>query len=238
MKYIPGHVTRVTAVAHDIYILKLHSQMPYIFQAGQYCELALQQHQTHPPHFFSIASSPHRKHNLEFCIRTFGDFTRRIVQSPKKSTLYLSSPMGSFTLERTDQPVVFIAGGMGVAPIISMIQYLFHQKIHIPITLLLGNRTRKSILYLPELNSIQKKYSRMRVIHVLSEEKSSPDFPAYEGFITRDIIAHEIDFSSDPIMYLNGPPVFIDIMFTVLRELGVPRKNIVIEQSTRNNHAV
>lgn len=96
------------------------------FRAGQYAWLTLGKSpcslQQHPFSFASSALSPHR---LEFAIKELSDFTRTIGQVPPGSRAYLEGPFGAFDIDaNTSDQTVFIAGGIGITPIMSMLRTL------------------------------------------------------------------------------------------------------------------
>lgn len=229
MNYNNGTVTGITPVTEDIFIISLHFEIPYRFIAGQYCDLSLSKEAHEHPHLFSIASDPLHSRDLEFCVRTYGDFTKALVNLPIASNVYASFPMGTLTLRSQRNPCIFFAGGMGVAPVMSMIRNLSHRQDTREITFLFGNRTVASIIYRNELEALQQK-QHMKIVHVLSEDRLPPDLQGYEGFITEDIIKKEVDFASDPDYYISGPSVFVDKIETYLRDLRVQKNKIITEQ--------
>jgi predicted ferric reductase len=96
-------------------------------------------------HPFSISSAPVDRPRITFTIKESGDFTSRIRTIAPGTRAYLHGPHGNFTLTgRATKGIVFIAGGVGFAPIMGMLRQL---KAAHPLRLIYGNRVETQILY-------------------------------------------------------------------------------------------
>jgi ferredoxin-NADP reductase len=147
-------------------------------------------------------------------------------------TIEISKPSGDFYLTKNSlKPVVLISGGVGITPMLSMLEYITINEL-----------TRKIFFLHANLNkSVQAMFSRLRELNrrnknlYLSIHHSEPDNDEqinidydYEGFITKKHLESalpkiEMDY------FLCGPVVFMEIMFQYLKELGVNEKNIKYE---------
>ncbi len=115
---------------------------------------------------------------------------------------------------------MFIAGGAGITPFISIFRYLRSIKDTENNRLLFANKARKDIILETELNALL----RGNVINILSEENIN----GYKhGFITEQVLEELIN--PNDILYLCGPPPMVDAVTKYLSNLGVSDKSVVME---------
>lgn len=151
----------------------------------------------------------------------------------------LSAPEGSFSYVslRDAQAVVGIAGGSGITPFLSMARSIQSGDEDFNLLLLYGNRNKDSILFKDELDELQRKSEKIRVVYVLSDEKSdaenkfssekkSDSESVFEfGFINADLVKKYAP-SSPYSVFLAGPQAMYDFMDKELSKLNIERKYI------------
>lgn len=215
----------------DLYILKLkpkQSSEVFAYTAGQFVQIRNPAYERpEEPHSFSIATSPTTRDHLEFCYKVYGNWTRALSQKAVGDELKIQGPLGRFTWEDSITQAVFLAGGVGIVPMLAILRDNVMKHVGTPITLLYGNRTEKDIAYRDELAYLISKIPKSRVVNVLSDIK--PDdhsWGGYRGFITKEILQKEVDFIAEPIFFLCGPPIFVQLMKDILREQNVPLEHV------------
>ena len=177
-------------------------------------------------HPFSISSTPDERPRVAFTIKEAGDFTRRIGSIAPGTRAYLDGPHGAFTaLGRTTEPLAFIAGGIGFAPIIGILRDLRASHYPNPMRLVYGNRTESQILYREETAALA-----IPVEYVLSEPP--PGWKGRTGELTQDVLAQCLDVSNrrEWLYFVCGPAAMMDGVGRSLRALGVPARQIVTER--------
>lgn len=203
------------------------------FLSGQYVFLKNPNFKPGEQHPFSIASSPTETLYLEFCIKVYGDWTDELTQLETGNTIEISEPQGTFVWDSKVTYAVFLLGGIGISPIMSMLRYLQAKHETLYITILYGNRTPNSITYQQELNKLSKINPHMHIVDIFSDVPESEPLPNphnYRGFITKDIIQKEADFQKNPTFFIVGPPVFIDLMQKILADFSHKNDQIRIEK--------
>lgn len=141
--------------------------------------------------------------------------------------LEVAPPVGEFT--RTPDPArvgryVAIAAGSGITPVLSIVASTLEQEPGSSFTLLYGNRTSRSIMFLDDVEALKNRFpDRFQVVHVLSQEPH--DVPLFEGRIDADKLGLLLDTLVDPSAvdgwYLCGPFGLVEDARTVLAERGV-----------------
>ena len=116
-----------TEVAEATAAFQFEKPPHFVFKAGQYIDLTItgSQHGSGElTHTFSIASSPGEKELLVTTRMRITDFKEALSALPIGSAVRIEGPMGSFCLHNnTARPAVFLAGGIGIAPFLSMVSH-------------------------------------------------------------------------------------------------------------------
>ncbi len=180
-------------------------------------------------HPFSISSAPVQRPQLAFTIKESGDFTGKIGELNPGARVYLAGPHGNFTADRGKPgPITFVAGGVGIAPIVSMLRQLAADRYPQPVSLIYGNRLQEQILYRDELDRM-KDILDLTVHFVLS--KPPPCWRGAVGDLTPEVLKSCLEKSAAAAHYfVCGPPAMMDSVARTLRDLGVPRGRIISER--------
>ena len=201
------------------------------FRAGQFVWLKLGESPfTLTEHPFSISSSPSASPQLRFTIKESGDFTQQIGKITKGSRAFIDGPHGHFLMgNQENKGIVFIAGGVGIAPIISMINDLADKNYSQPIKLIYGNRIKSQIVFRDELETAANKLD-LKIDYVLSEPPS--DWKGTTGFLDPELIERTIDKQQPDewLYFLCGPPAMLRPLVKTLKSAGVPARHIIYEQ--------
>lgn len=201
------------------------------FASGQFVWLNL----GHSPfslteHPFSISSAPHQRPRIAFTIKESGDFTGRIGAIPVGTRAHLDGPHGAFTLAgRAPAGVVFIAGGVGLAPIMGILRHLHAQGFAGPVRLVYGNRAESQILYREEIEAMTDSLD-LTVDHVLSEPPQG--WRGRVGTLTADVLRDILGDAerAEHLFMVCGPPAMLDSVERSLVEMGVSPGRIVAER--------
>jgi ferredoxin-NADP reductase len=193
----------------------------FLFQAGQNALVTLGE--GWESRTFSIASAPHEP-ALMFATRLRDSaFKNRLKVLEKGALLSIDGPNGALVLHRDDErPAVFIAGGIGITPFLSMLRDARHRRLGHRITLFYSNRRASSAAFLDELQALQKLQLNFRLVSTLTEEDGEP---IAEALLRR----HLADLQA-PVYYLAGPPGMTMDVQGMLAGLGIPPDDIRSEE--------
>ena len=200
---------------------------PFVYRAGQAASLAA----GGAPTPYSIASSPAetRQHGwLEFLVKVDGAnrFGAAVERLPLDAAVTLDGPVGGFTLDGVPPgtPLLFIAGGTGIAPLRSMIRDAIDSRRGDGLSLLYSNRSPDEFAYLAELKQLA---ADGRLTLSLTLTGDADDWTHARG---RAGISHLAELVQPRTTALVcGPPAMVAEMPAVLQTLGVPRERIVTE---------
>lgn len=213
-------IKNISFITHDTFLLQIDiSAKDFRYKSGDYCYI---QNRTstlpNEQRPFSIASSPTETSFIEFCIKIYGDWTRQLSTLQPGQTLYLSDPQDDSHLVDEDY-LVFLVGGVGIAPVMSMIRCLVDTHSTKEILLIYGNKTERDIIYRKELHQITSRHPDLKVVHVLSEEPADSAWKGERGFFTKELLEKEVDLSKHPYFYTYGNPMFLQIARKLVSQL-------------------
>lgn len=147
------------------------------------------------------------------------------------SFVELSAPAGNFVLpDNVDSPVMFISGGVGITPFISMIEHLKQQGARIPITWLHGCRNESVHAFRKQLEVIFENNNNLQMYTFYDQctEENKKD-TIYEGYLDMNRI-DSLKHKPGTNYFICGPSFFIRKQFNDLKKLGIDRKNIFFEE--------
>lgn len=145
----------------------------------------------------------------------------------------ISGPYGEFFIKDTQNEIVFIGGGAGMAPMRSHIFHLFHtEKTTRKVSFWYGARSLREVFYEEEFRAIEKEFPNFTFNLALSEPKPEDNWTGYTGFIHKvleDNYLGKHEAPEDIEYYLCGPPMMNSAVTNMLDNLGVPEENIAFD---------
>jgi predicted ferric reductase len=178
------------------------------------------------PHPFTIASEPTEK-SLSICVKEVGDFTNAIGGTTSNDTAYIDMPYGVFSFHYHDnERLVFIAGGIGITPFMSMLRDIYARKLKKRVTLLWGIKTEKEIVFRDELDRMASELEGFKVVYVLSRQEN---WQGEKGRIGRSVLEKHVERFHEGEFFLCGPPSMMKDVKKIIKDLGVSRKRIQTE---------
>jgi predicted ferric reductase len=209
------------------------------YQAGQFAWLKIGSSSPIPENPFSIAScSKKNSSDISFLIKDVGDFTHQIGQLQVGHKMFVDGPYGNFGIEvfSNDQDqLVMIAGGVGIAPMISILCQMERDQdtslMNKKILLIYGNRVVEQAVNLKEMVKLES-FKNLEVVHLVSEPTS--DWQGLTGVLDvitleRMLSAHQINPKTAQFL-ICGPAEMIDSVETSLDQFGAPLTNIASEK--------
>lgn len=217
----------------------------YAFTPGQYLTLAAEIDGEDVRRSYSICSVPGDLH-LRVGVKKVADgrFSRFVNERLAiGDTIRVMTPEGRFTpkLGGGDPHYLLIAAGSGITPMLSIARTVLDHEKGSRITLVYGNRTSDSIMFLEELEDLKDRHlGRFRLVHVLSREKQ--DFDILNGRIDGQRIVEMaarglIDLDGADGVFLCGPGAMIDDVAAALGGAGVEEGRIRFERFTPDGEA-
>ncbi len=232
----PFRVAEVRELGPGRWLLALDAERGlFPYRAGQFAWLKVRRHpfgiHENP---FSILSAPGQgvPGRAEFLIREAGDFTRTLRDIPVGARAWLDGPYGAFTLAPgpASETVLLLAGGVGLAPILSILRAAAASRDPRRFRLIYGNRTAEQVVMRREIETLRGVLD-LAVDFVVSEPP--PGWDGRVGRLDSETLGPLLADAIDPAQvraYLCGPPPMVTAASRALRALGVPPGRVVSER--------
>jgi Na+-transporting NADH:ubiquinone oxidoreductase subunit F len=192
---------------------------------------------------YSMANYPEEKGIMKFNIRIAspppgtdfppGEASSYLFNLKKGDKLTIFGPFGEFMAKDTQNEMVFIGGGAGMAP---MRSHIFDQLLSLDssrkISFWYGARSLKEMFYDEEFRELERKYENFSYHTALSDPLPEDSWSGYTGFISH--VLHDNYLVNHPTpedceYYMCGPPMMMDAAFKMLDSLGVEPENIMFD---------
>jgi propane monooxygenase reductase component len=238
LQLIDAEVEEIEDLTHDIkrLVLKLVDPPEMNFLPGQYAELFIPDTDEHRA--YSMANTTTSDEHAEFIIKIYegGKFSGLLDEELEVGQkMKMKVPFGVFTLrEKSEGDIIFVGGGSGMAPILSILRHIGEKGIERKATYYYGARTKKDLFYLDEMKDLEERLSDFRFVPALSEPEGE-DWEGETGLIT-EVVERLEDDLSEKEAYLAGPPPMIDAALPVLMKLGLDEDNIYYDKFTITSH--
>ncbi len=142
----------------------------------------------------------------------------------------ISGPFGEFFIKHTENEMLYIGGGAGMAPMRSHLFHLFQTlKTNRKVSYWYGARSKREIFYEEQFKELEKKFPNFSFYIALSEPKEEDEWDGYIGFIHQVIYDEYLSKHEEPEeieYYMCGPPLMNDAVNKMLYDLGVPEEMI------------
>jgi ferredoxin-NADP reductase len=179
---------------------------------------------------FSLVSAPFED---ELIIATrMRDGSAPLKSLAPGSILRLRGPQGVMTLhEDAARAGVFIAGGIGITPFMSMLRQAAHDRLAHRLLLLYANRRPEDAAFLGELQELEGQNRNFRLFATMTEmSKSSREWAGETRFVDARLIKQAMGALAEPVYYVVGPPGMVAAMRETLRCAGVGGEDVKIEE--------
>jgi ferredoxin-NADP reductase/Fe-S-cluster-containing hydrogenase component 2 len=223
-------------VTHNVKTFRFRSpnggKVPFNYLPGQFLTLHIAPGGIPTRRSYTIASSPTWSDRIEITVKreNQGIVSRWLHDELKiGDEVRVEAPNGNFIFngEQTDK-VVLIGGGVGITPMMSVARYLTDSGWPGKISLILGFRTSRDIIFRQELQELSARNANLSVIVTLSNPGDEP-WSGAVGRIDANLLATNVPDIASRRAHICGPPAMMDAVKTALLELGVPEAQVKTE---------
>jgi propane monooxygenase reductase subunit len=232
-----ARVEAIERLTHDIRLLRVALVDPerLTFQAGQYVDIRIPGGDEHRS--FSMANTPATAHELEFMIKIYPDgHFSGLLDSGEINVgdeLELTGPYGVFTLRATSpRRMLFIGGGAGMAPILSLLRSLAESGNGRPAVYYYGARRPEDLFHVEELEELVERLPDFRFVPALSETEIDENGWTGETGLITDVVDRLEGGVSEVEAYVCGPPPMVEAAIALLERRGVPESQIHFDKFT------
>lgn len=209
--------------------IRLLEPGPFPFEPGQFILLSVLGVGEAP---VTLASSPLKKDGVEVCVRRVGSLTNALHRLQEGATIGLRGPFGKgFPIEALKgKDLLFVAGGIGIIPLRSLIHYVLERKKDFgQLSILYGAKTPKEFLFTDELTAWGQ---RGDVRLMLTVDRPDETWKGNAGVITRLIPPLELR-PKETYAVIVGPPVMYKFVLMELYQKALPESQILMSLERR-----
>ena len=233
---MPTHLVKIVRrepIAEGTLAFRFEKPAGFAFKAGQAVVLELPQ----PPavegqkrRTFSLVSAPFEG-TLAIATRMRGSaFKRALNGMPDGARMKLLGPIGQFTLAGA-RPAVFIAGGIGITPFMSMLRQAARERSTQSFLLLYSNRRPEDAAFLGELQELERSNENLRLFATMTDMSSSArGWNGERGQLNANAVGRCVAELVAPVYYVAGPPAMVVAMQKTLHGIGVAESDIRNEE--------
>jgi NAD(P)H-flavin reductase/ferredoxin len=241
----PSRITHMVPLTHDILHVTVEFERAIAFTPGQYCELAARTGSaasvTRRYSFANVPDANGTSGHAEFFIRNVpgGRFTGWLFNEAKPGdALDIVAPFGDFFLRESSAPMLCIAGGSGLAPVLSMLRGAL-QSLRRPreVTLVFGARGEQDLYMLDAIDALRREWPvRFDFVPVLADEPADSAWAGRRGMIAGHLAELPGPSRGAQQAYLCGPPGMIDSCVDALKGGGMPESEIHSDRFLDQSH--
>ena len=213
---------------------------PLLYQPGQYAAIGLRDRlRPTTMRCFSITTSPTNQSVLQFSMRVKGKYTSAVSRLKPGDKVAVRGPFGGFVFnQHFHQDVVFFAGGIGIAPFISMMRYASQLNLENKIHLVYSCRDQSDIAFYEELNSLQQQDPNLSVTYVIGSgpvDRLASQTKIVGSLDLKMLSALGLSYSKQ-VYFSCGPPKYMEAVTDLLRHQGVSEDRILTEAFSQGSH--
>jgi ferredoxin-NADP reductase len=222
-------------IARDTMAFWFDTNASFGFRAGQHADFVFK----HPrmkgvsdnSRTLSLASSPHDKRPVMIAMRMRKTPFKTALKSAALGTKFIvSGPRGSFTLHRDfTRPAVFLAGGIGISPIRSILRKAAQERPAHRLYLFYSNREAEDAAFIEEFEDLTAQNSNFTFIPTLTGHRTI-SWPYEKGYINREMLTRYLLGLKGPIYYIAGPSGMVTAMTDLLNASGVSDDDVKSEE--------
>jgi ferredoxin-NADP reductase len=223
-----SEIIEETASSKTFRLISAEGYLPP-FQAGQYINIFVNLAGIRSSRPYSMASSPAQTAYYDVTVRRVEDgFVSNYLldEVTVGNSLTSTSPDGLFYYNPLfhGKNLVFLAGGSGITPFMSMIREVTDRGLERRITLIYGSRDPEDMIFQEELEERAKRHGNFTFIPVISEPPSS--YSGHTGFITAALMEELLGDVKATMFYVCGPEEMYKFCLPELDKLGVPKRRV------------
>ena len=240
IKNQPFTVSAIEKISECDWLLSIeaNSEQNFAFEAGQFAWINTSESaynlEQHP---FSIAIEENNQSQLSFIIRELGDYTSSLHELKLGQTVFVDGPYGSMNLAHSKHAagITLIAGGVGIAPMLSLLRQLAKDNDPRPIRLLYANQSMARMVCLVELMTLEQQMTNFKLqLFTDQAETVGKTLSPYlrHGFIGKNEIDATVSAENkqDWEVYLCGPKGMMQATTKNLKQIGIASSHIHFEQ--------
>jgi len=230
MKEYTVEVTEVIERTPSAVSIRMEKPEGFEYDPGQWAQISLEVSENQETRPLSLSSSPTEKF-LEFTKGiTRSAFSMAVQECEPGDIVNLKGPAGVLVYKGGTSRVTFMAGGIGITPIRSIMKYLIDTGDPEKKYLLYASRSQEETAFLDEIRQWESDDPNLTVVQAYEQSPEGWNGPV--GFITYEMIKKYIPHLDEQKYFVSGPPAMVGCVMECFVDLNVPRDKVTLEELT------
>jgi len=155
-------------------------------------------------------------------------FSQKLKGLKPGDEVLFKTPLGTCVFKEGYKKIAFLIGGIGITPVISIIEYIVSGGLDTDVCLVYSNRTDEDIAFKKELDAWRSAHANIKVSYVVTECEPK-DHTCIFGRIDKDLLEGHLCDMSERTIFIFGPPRMVEAMSNVCLEMGCAKENMKTE---------
>lgn len=223
---------KITRTPDPVKSFRFKLKEEFHFIPGQFVQINLDENNKNNRElnkYLSISTSP-GKNYIEITKKlSNSNFSQKLDSLEPGNKVLIKGPLGNCTYTKeSSKKIAFLIGGIGITPVISIIQYILDTKLETDLQLIYSNWTTERIAFKKELENYQKTNPKIKTLHVLNSAENTIQ-NSVTGTITKEIIQTHAPDITDRQIYIFGPPKMVTAMKEICNQLKIEKNKVLTE---------
>jgi glycine betaine catabolism B len=218
----------------DIESFRFEPETPLDFLPGQFAQVIFDETNRSNKDlnkYLSFSCAPGKSY-IEVTKRRSGSaFSGKLWGMKKGDPVLLKGPLGNCVLNEAYKKMAFLTGGIGITPVISMLETIMEKKLATDVWLLYSNRTEKDIAFRGELDAWAAQNNNIKIAYTVVECAPS-DQICFLGMIDANFVVKKVQDCSERVFFTFGPPGMVNAMKGICSEIGCSTGSVKTENFT------
>jgi len=210
---------------------RFRSDQEIEFLPGQYLQLILDQENRNNSDlnkFLSFSSAPNKEY-FEVTKRLSGsEFSKVLDRLKIGDSALVKTAIGNCVFKDDYTKIGFLIGGIGITPVISILEYIINKKIDTDVSLLYSNRTEGDIAFKTQIDSWSQQKSSIKPIYTVTDNPPK-DNKCFFGKIDKQFIIDNVSDYKQRIFFIFGSPNMVTAMKNICLEIGCNQDMVKVE---------
>ncbi len=219
-RFVVSNVQRVGEDSYSVDVRPYDNQM-FEYIPGQFAFITpVSKNLPKEEHPFTICSTPSRPGVLQFIIRSQGDWTSKIKGLKVGEPVFIDGPYGLFShmVSPGNDPIIMIAGGIGITPMLSMLRYMADMDNQKQILLIWSNKAKEYIVFPEEFKNLECVLPGLQIIYVITRSGGGGH---EKGRLDQTMIERMLQgYSRKSNVFICGPFEMMKEMSRAVRKIG------------------
>jgi ferredoxin-NADP reductase len=156
------------------------------------------------------------------------EFSQKLNGLQLEDEILVQAPLGNCIFKEEYKRIAFLIGGIGITPVVSIIEYIIGKKLDTHTLLFYSNRREEEIAFRQELDAWSESNNNLKIIYTLTDYQPR-DKSCIFGRIDKKLLLEYVKDLEGRVLFIFGPPKMVEAMAGLSREIGAPEENIKTE---------